>query len=362
MRQYSIIAKFSKHPFGMAENGRKFTQGSKNYRYNFNGKEQDKETSLASTYDYGFRIYNPALGRFLSVDPLTQSYPWNSPYAFAENEPIANIDIDGLEKKKKTFFYAEDKGTVVKKVKEPEIQVVDPNAKPSIEYHLNYGGSNYILNSETTIQGRGPQVKTEKENPRKEGDFTGVRTVTDEELGYLIAFTSEVIRQADYTLLPVLRTAADETVNKSENNNYGLLDFKIVAYKLLSVGTDNLLNINGVLYNPNEAGNYIWALGLEYNGISVSAPDQADAFIQKTQGHHQDAGENKAAKKGELDGGIIAGTAGISGITKTIDPDGHVPKIEKAIQNNATKAKTDVDNLKKERKANPTLRDENITH
>ncbi|MBL0261343.1 MAG: hypothetical protein IPQ10_09840 [Saprospiraceae bacterium] len=35
--------------------------------------------------------------RFLSVDPLTRSYPHLSPFAFAENNPIANVDIDGLE-------------------------------------------------------------------------------------------------------------------------------------------------------------------------------------------------------------------------------------------------------------------------
>ncbi len=31
-----------------------------------------------STYDYGFRIYNPNIAKFLSVDPLTKDYPWNS--------------------------------------------------------------------------------------------------------------------------------------------------------------------------------------------------------------------------------------------------------------------------------------------
>ena len=42
------------------------------YRYGFNGKELDPEGMGGgqSTYDYGFRIYNPALGKFLSVDPL----------------------------------------------------------------------------------------------------------------------------------------------------------------------------------------------------------------------------------------------------------------------------------------------------
>jgi hypothetical protein len=32
------------------------------------------------------------------VDPLSNSYPWNSVYAFAENKPIWAIDLDGLEK------------------------------------------------------------------------------------------------------------------------------------------------------------------------------------------------------------------------------------------------------------------------
>ena len=47
--------------------------------------------------DYGFRLYNPSIGRFLSVDPLSPDYPWYTPYQFAGNMPIWAIDIDGLE-------------------------------------------------------------------------------------------------------------------------------------------------------------------------------------------------------------------------------------------------------------------------
>ncbi|MEL7003942.1 MAG: polymorphic toxin type 47 domain-containing protein, partial [Bacteroidota bacterium] len=66
------------------------------YRYGFNGKERDKSFGLTN-YDYGFRIYNPAIGKFLSVDPLTAKYPWYTPYQFAGNMPIRYVDIDGLE-------------------------------------------------------------------------------------------------------------------------------------------------------------------------------------------------------------------------------------------------------------------------
>jgi len=44
------------------------------------------------------RIYNPALGRFLSVDPITAQYPELTPYQFASNTPIESIDRDGLER------------------------------------------------------------------------------------------------------------------------------------------------------------------------------------------------------------------------------------------------------------------------
>jgi RHS repeat-associated protein len=47
--------------------------------------------------DYGMRIYDSRVGRFLSIDPLAQKYPELSPYQFASNSPISGVDQDGLE-------------------------------------------------------------------------------------------------------------------------------------------------------------------------------------------------------------------------------------------------------------------------
>jgi RHS repeat-associated protein len=84
--------------------GRNYTAGN-GYRYGFNGKENDNDVKgvEGSQLDYGMRIYDPRLGRFLSVDPLTKSYPMLTPYQFASNSPIAGIDLDGLE-----FYYTAD--------------------------------------------------------------------------------------------------------------------------------------------------------------------------------------------------------------------------------------------------------------
>lgn len=68
------------------------------YRYGFNGKENDNEVKgEGNQQDYGMRVYDPRIGKFLSVDPLTKKYPYYTPYSFAGNKPIAFIDRDGEE-------------------------------------------------------------------------------------------------------------------------------------------------------------------------------------------------------------------------------------------------------------------------
>ncbi|MHA4810290.1 RHS repeat domain-containing protein [Flavitalea flava] len=84
------------YPFGMQMPGRTYSSGS--YRYGFNGKENDNEVKgVGNQQDYGMRIYDPRSGRFLSVDPITGKYPGLTPYQYASDNPIMNIDIDGLE-------------------------------------------------------------------------------------------------------------------------------------------------------------------------------------------------------------------------------------------------------------------------
>jgi RHS repeat-associated protein len=139
-------AVFFYYPFGMIIPNKKFSAGT-GYRYGFNGKENDNEPKgEANQQDYGMRISDPRLGRFLSVDPLTSSYPSWSPYPFAMNNPIAGIDLDGLE-----FYYTVDgkylgqgneKGnTEVRLAKldretaeENYVSAVDKNGKPAKDW------------------------------------------------------------------------------------------------------------------------------------------------------------------------------------------------------------------------------------
>jgi len=75
--------------------GRNWSGGSE-YRYGFNGKEQDPETyGDGNIYDYGFRVYDPRIGRFLSVDPKAADAPGWSPYRAFFCNPITYVDPDG---------------------------------------------------------------------------------------------------------------------------------------------------------------------------------------------------------------------------------------------------------------------------
>lgn len=79
-------------------------------RYKYNGKELDRTHGL-DWYDYGARMYDPALARWMVPDPLAEKYYNVSPYAYCHDNPINAIDPDGRD----DFF--DENGKFIKKTK-----------------------------------------------------------------------------------------------------------------------------------------------------------------------------------------------------------------------------------------------------
>jgi RHS repeat-associated protein len=89
------------------ESGVSYGVDAKGYRYGFNGKENDNEVKgEGNEQDYGMRVYDGRVGKFLSVDPITGKYPELTPYQFASNRPVQGIDLDGEELKMATSWLA----------------------------------------------------------------------------------------------------------------------------------------------------------------------------------------------------------------------------------------------------------------
>ena len=105
------------------------------YRFAFNGKENDNEVKgIGNQQDYGFRIYDTRIAKFLSVDPLTKDYPWYTPYQFAGNKPIQFIDLDGLEEANPATVKNDKKGNptgTTTSTDNARAHTTNPNKNPS---------------------------------------------------------------------------------------------------------------------------------------------------------------------------------------------------------------------------------------
>jgi RHS repeat-associated protein len=191
-----VVTASDYYPFGSQMPGRKFSQANSSYRYGFNGKENDKDAG-EGIQDYGLRIYDTRLGKFLSVDPLSAAYPFYSPYQFAGNDVLRCIDLDGAEPtsrteafdKKSTSFIYGGKGIDVYDrvqnqlfeafgVKDPNtgiVWIVAHDASDKWFYLKNDNGSTNrlasgLLNGERVLmRGHFERFETQNERDTKSG-------------------------------------------------------------------------------------------------------------------------------------------------------------------------------------------------
>ena len=77
-----------------------------NNLYLYNGKELNNE--FFENYDYGERFYDPQIGRFTTIDPLSQITNSVTPYHYCLNNPVSNNDPTGMWTETATSYYTND--------------------------------------------------------------------------------------------------------------------------------------------------------------------------------------------------------------------------------------------------------------
>ncbi len=67
-------------------------------KFKYYYQEQERQDELGLNWDsFKYRNYDYAIGRFMSIDPLAEDYPYMSTYQFAGNKPTWSREIEGLE-------------------------------------------------------------------------------------------------------------------------------------------------------------------------------------------------------------------------------------------------------------------------
>ncbi len=91
-----ILEENNYYPFGLKHKDNNVVNSTHPaLKYKYNGKELQDELGL-NMYDYGARNYDPALGRWMNLDPMAEKRNWLSPYNYVQNNPILKIDPDGM--------------------------------------------------------------------------------------------------------------------------------------------------------------------------------------------------------------------------------------------------------------------------
>ncbi|MCL6220781.1 RHS repeat-associated core domain-containing protein [Zunongwangia pacifica] len=83
------------YPFGLQHKGyNNVINGTENNYQTYQGKEDEKELGK-NTYAFGWRDYDPAIGRFNKIDRFAEKYYAVTPYHFSANNPIFFREING---------------------------------------------------------------------------------------------------------------------------------------------------------------------------------------------------------------------------------------------------------------------------
>ncbi|MEP5428739.1 MAG: DUF3238 domain-containing protein, partial [Flavobacteriaceae bacterium] len=92
-----IVEENNYYPFGLEHKGyNNVVNGTENNYKTFQGQEINKELGL-NWLSFKYRNYDPAIGRFFNVDPLTEDYMDWGPYVFSGNRVIDARELEGLE-------------------------------------------------------------------------------------------------------------------------------------------------------------------------------------------------------------------------------------------------------------------------
>jgi len=201
-KNLNIIEENNYYPFGLEQKSHPniiSTLGNAiAQKYKYNGKELQDELQL-NVYDYGARNYDPALGRWMNIDPLAEINPSFTTYHYCSNNPTNRTDPTGML----DDWYEDNQG----------IMQFDPNVKSQKDLG-NKGTYVGETHNETTKRGGTAEY-------RKDGSIK----YSNEQDGYERIWTNTFARQREQLGVignkgVIVLPDYDNTISNSYNSDY----------------------------------------------------------------------------------------------------------------------------------------------
>ena len=199
------------YPFGLEHIPFGSLVGQKN-KYMYNGKEMNDELGL-DWYNYGARMYDASLGRFMAVDPLAEKYNFQSPYLYAFNNPIRFTDYLGMGGEDEVKRHKLDE-TYVK------YELIDDEKNIHRATHIHY-------TADVTVTTSGGEFNPTVERETESKTVTTTSTIDGE--GNIVSSEQTVTEEVTNTTITGGTGGASivtdtEVVSSETNENYDLSD------------------------------------------------------------------------------------------------------------------------------------------
>ncbi|MFN8314656.1 MAG: hypothetical protein U0289_17755 [Cyclobacteriaceae bacterium] len=131
------------YPFGLRFNEYVRDSSLPNKIKLFQGQEHVEDLGL-NWDSFKWRNDQPDIGRFFNVDPLSEKYYYNSPYAFSENKVTAHVELEGLESRSINFLTNGESGRL-EAMAQPLLREAKPTGPPTAGDKILNGTGNIVF-------------------------------------------------------------------------------------------------------------------------------------------------------------------------------------------------------------------------
>lgn len=283
----------------------RFWGGYPNYRYGLNGKENDDEAKgYGNQVNFDNRGYDTRVGRWLSLDAVRK--PWMSPYAFAGNNPVNNVDPDGKDDIHFHFYTTSILGADGRITGGPTTAIIEivKNNSPDRFFHHTHNTevrlpTNYSRGGMSTFE---KTVEFYPWNPDSrsgltKSDLLGIIPINDRDYATLIKYASASPSLKSYIKQ---RSQGYEASSYDKENYKGLLDDLPVYNTIRKV--EQIALMTATVISVAETG-----IGLSKVGVPPRLPS---GFGDLTVGEVREIQNvvNEAGRPLEVGGSVANGT------------------------------------------------------